>query len=460
VTHLSLPRLRDAPGVFWTVVWKGFVRPLLGLMPKGLYARSILIVILPMVILQSVLTFVFMERHWALVTKQLSLMLTQDIAAVIDIYQSYPQDKDLETITRVAQDRMKMDIEFLPKGPLPAVLPKPFFSIVDVALSNEIRRQIGRPFWLDTVGRSNLIEIRIQLDKAILRVVAYRSAAYASNSYIFILWMIGTSFVLIVIAVAFLRTQIRPILRLSRAAESFGKGREIDFRPRGAREVREAGYAFIAMKRRIERAIEQRTAMLNGVSHDLRTVLTRFKLSLVLMEGSEDSDEMKKDVEEMQRMLEGYLAFARGDAGEPAIAIDIRDFLDDIRADSERHGAAARVDFTGDPVVRVRPDAFKRCIANLVVNAQRHAKSVAIEGIRDGRFLTIHVDDDGPGIPAESRDDVFRPFVRLDQARNQDAGGTGLGLSIARDIARSHGGDIALSESTMGGLRATVRIPV
>jgi two-component system osmolarity sensor histidine kinase EnvZ len=460
VTHLSLPRLRDAPGVFWTVVWKGFVRPLLGLMPKGLYARSILIVILPMVILQSVLTFVFMERHWALVTKQLSLMLTQDIAAVIDIYQSYPQDKDLETITRVAQDRMKMDIEFLPKGPLPAVLPKPFFSIVDVALSNEIRRQIGRPFWLDTVGRSNLIEIRIQLDKAILRVVAYRSAAYASNSYIFILWMIGTSFVLIVIAVAFLRTQIRPILRLSRAAESFGKGREIDFRPRGAREVREAGYAFIAMKRRIERAIEQRTAMLNGVSHDLRTVLTRFKLSLVLMEGSEDSDEMKKDVEEMQRMLEGYLAFARGDAGEPAIAIDIRDFLDDIRADSERHGAAARVDFTGDPVVRVRPDAFKRCIANLVVNAQRHAKSVAIEGIRDGRFLTIHVDDDGPGIPAESRDDVFRPFVRLDQARNQDAGGTGLGLSIARDIARSHGGDIALSESTMGGLRASVRIPV
>ena len=460
MTQLSLPRLRDAPGVFWTAVWKGFFRPLLGLMPKGLYARSILIVILPMVILQSVLTFVFMERHWALVTKQLSLMLTQDIAAVIDIYQSYPQDKDLETITRVAQDRMKMDIEFLPKGALPAVLPKPFFSIVDVALSNEIRRQIGRPFWLDTVGRSNLIEIRIQLDHAILRVVAYRSAAYASNSYIFILWMIGTSFVLIVIAVAFLRTQIRPILRLSRAAESFGKGREIDFRPRGAREVREAGYAFIAMKRRIERAIEQRTAMLNGVSHDLRTVLTRFKLSLVLMEGSEDSDEMKKDVEEMQRMLEGYLAFARGDAGEPAIAIDIRDFLDDIRADSERHGAAARVEFTGDPVVRVRPDAFKRCIANLVVNAQRHAKSVAIEGIRDGRFLTIHVDDDGPGIPVESRDDVFRPFVRLDQARNQDAGGTGLGLSIARDIARSHGGDIALSESTMGGLRASVRIPV
>ena len=287
-----------------------------------------------------------------------------------------------------------------------------------------------------------------------------RSAAYASNSYIFIVWMLGTSFVLIVVAVAFLRTQIRPILRLSRAAEAFGKGRDLDFRPRGAREVRQAGYAFIAMKRRIERAIEQRTAMLNGVSHDLRTVITRFKLSLALMDGSEDSDEMKKDVEEMQRMLEGYLAFARGDAGEPAIPIDMRDFLDDIRADSERGGPAIRVDFAGDVVVRVRPDAFKRCIANLVVNAQRYARSVAIEGVREGRFLTIHVDDDGPGIPLENRDDVFRPFVRLDEARNQDAGGTGLGLSIARDIARGHGGDIVLGESVKGGLRATVRVPV
>ena len=431
-----------------------------GLLPKGLYARAILIVILPMVILQSVLTFIFLERHWTLVTNQLSRVLTQDLAAIIDIYQSYPQDKDLETLTRIAQDRMRIDIEFLPKGPLPPTVPKPFFSIVDGALSNEIRKQIGRPFWLDTVGRSNFIEIRIELPNAILRAVAFRSAAYASNSYIFILWMVGTSLVLIVVAVAFLRTQIRPILRLSRAAEAFGKGRDIDFRPRGAREVRQAGYAFIAMKRRIERAIEQRTAMLNGVSHDLRTVITRFKLSLALMDGSEDSDEMKKDVEEMQRMLEGYLAFARGDAGEPAVPVDMCEFLDDIRADADRHGGLLRVEFTGDAVVRVRPDAFKRCISNLVVNAQRHAKAVAIEGVRADRFLTIHVDDDGPGIAPESRGDVFRPFVRLDEARNQDAGGTGLGLSIARDIARAHGGDITLGDSPLGGLRATVRLPV
>jgi two-component system osmolarity sensor histidine kinase EnvZ len=450
------PWLRGAPKFAWREAGKRLV----GVLPKGLYARSILIVILPMVILQSVLTFIFLERHWALVTNRLSTVLTQDLAAIIDIYQSYPQDKDLDTLTRIAQDRMKIDIEFLPKGPLPPALPKPFLSIVDGALGNEIRKQIGRPYWLDTVGRSNLIEIRIQLPNAILRAVAYRSAAYASNSYIFILWMVGTSVVLIVVAVAFLRTQIRPILRLSRAAEAFGKGRDIDFRPRGAREVRQAGYAFIAMKRRIERAIDQRTAMLNGVSHDLRTVITRFKLSLALMDGSEDSDEMKKDVEEMQRMLEGYLAFARGDAGEPAVPVDMREFLDDIKADADRHGGDVQVFFQGDPVVRVRPDAFKRCIGNLVANAQRHAKGIALDGTRDGRFLTIHVDDDGPGIPAASRVDVFRPFVRLDEARNQDAGGTGLGLSIARDIARGHGGDITLGDSPLGGLRATVRLPV
>ncbi len=453
---VSLPFFRGVPRVAWREAGKRVG----AILPKGLYARSILIVILPMVILQSVLTFIFLERHWALVTNRLSTVLTQDLSAIIDIYQSYPQDADATTLTRIAADRMKIDIEFLPKGPLPPTLPKPFFSIVDDALGNEIRKQIGRPFWLDTVGRSNLIEMRIELPNAILRAVAYRSAAYASNSYIFILWMVGTSFVLIVVAIAFLRTQIRPILRLSRAAEAFGKGREIDFRPRGAREVRQAGYAFIAMKRRIERAIEQRTAMLNGVSHDLRTVITRFKLSLALMGDSEDSEEMKKDVDEMQRMLEGYLAFARGDASEPAIAVDMRDVLDDMRADADRQGGTVLASFQGDPVVRVRPDAFKRCLGNLVGNALRYGDTVLVEGICDGRFLAIHVDDDGPGIPVENRADVFRPFVRLDQARNQDEGGTGLGLSIARGIARSHGGDITLGESPIGGLRATLRLPV
>jgi two-component system osmolarity sensor histidine kinase EnvZ len=441
-------------------IWRSLANKLKSIVPKGLYARSLLIVILPMVILQTVLTYVFLERHWQRVTHQLSTALVQDIAAIIDIHDSYPQDKNDDTLTRIAQQRMNIDIEFMPRGPLPPPLPKPFFSIIDGALSNEIRRQIGKPFWLDTVGRSNLIEIRILLNDSILRVVAYRSAAYATNSYIFLLWMLGTSFVLIVVAIAFLRNQIRPIVRLMNAAEAFGMGREADFRPRGAREIRRAGYAFIEMKRRIERNIEQRTAMLTGVSHDLRTILTRFRLSLALMGSSPEADDMQRDIEEMQRMLEAYLAFARGDSGEAAARIDMQQFLAGLRADAERHGADIGVSYEGDPQVMVRPNAFKRCLANLVGNALSHAKKISIDAARDQRFLTINVDDNGPGIPPEQREDVFRPFYRLDVSRNQDQGGTGLGLAIARDIARSHGGDITLGESPLGGLRATVRVPV
>jgi two-component system, OmpR family, osmolarity sensor histidine kinase EnvZ len=325
----------------------------------------------------------------------------------------------------------------------------------------QLGRQIGRPFWIDTVGRSNLVEIRIQLNDAVMRVFAQRSAAYASNSEIFLFWMVGTSSILLIVAVLFLRNQIRPILRLADAAESFGKGREApNFRPRGAREVRRAAQAFLEMKSRIERSIEQRTAMLAGVSHDLRTILTRFKLELALIGDSPEVDGMRRDVDEMSGMLEAYLAFARGDSGENAQPTDMAQALEELRSDADRNGHTATVSFHGLPVVTVKPASFKRCLGNLVSNAARHARAIAITGHRDHRYLTVTVDDDGTGIPREMREEVFKPFLRLDDARNQDEGGTGLGLAIARDIARSHGGDITLGDSPMGGLRATVRIPV
>ncbi|PWB83663.1 MAG: two-component sensor histidine kinase, partial [Methylocystaceae bacterium] len=254
--------------------------------------------------------------------------------------------------------------------------------------------------------------------------------------------------------------QIRPILRLARAAEEFGKGREVEFSPRGAREVRQAGAAFLEMKRRVERAIEQRTTMLNGVSHDLRTIITRFKLSLALMQDTPEAAEMKKDVDEMEHMLEAYLAFARGDAGETAAPTDVAAVLEDLRTDSARRGLTAEASFSGRRQVTLRSAAFKRCLANLVGNAQRYGKRIELSGENDGRTLTIHIDDDGPGIPPERREDAFRPFYRLDESRNQDEGHSGLGLAIARDIARSHGGDIRLDASPLGGLRATVTLPV
>jgi len=441
--------------------WRRMSRAFNSVMPKGLYARALLIIILPMVILQSVVAFVFMERHWSVVTQRLSGAVVQDIGALIDIYRSYPQDADQTQIRRIAQERLGLVVDFLPLSEMPPPGPKPFFSLLDQALSEEMRKQIGRPFWIDTVGKSSLVEVRVQLDSTVMRVFARRSAAYASNSEIFLLWMVGTSVVLITVAIIFLRNQIKPILRLADAAESFGKGRDApNFRPRGAREVRRAAQAFIEMKTRVERAIEQRTTMLAGVSHDLRTVLTRFKLELALIDDSPEIEAMKKDVDEMARMLEAYLSFARGDLGEASAPTDMTAFLDELKLDAERNGHKASVEFHGPPIVTVRPAAFKRCLGNLVSNASRYARSIAITGHSDHRYLTVTVDDDGPGIPLELREDVFKPFLRLDDARNQDEGGTGLGLAIARDIARSHGGEITLGDSPLGGLRATVRIPV
>jgi two-component system osmolarity sensor histidine kinase EnvZ len=430
-------------------------------MPKGLYARALLIMIVPMVVLQSVVAFVFMERHWNTVTRRLSAAVVQDVAALMDVYNGYPQDKDHALLRRIAQQRLGLVVDFLPAGDMPPPGPKPFFSLLDQSLSAQIGRQISRPFWIDTVGRSSLVEIRVQLDDAVMRVFAQRSAAYASNSDIFFLWMVGTSSILLIVAVLFLRNQIRPIVRLADAAESFGKGREEpNFRPRGALEVRRAAHAFIEMKSRIERSIEQRTAMLAGVSHDLRTILTRFKLELALIGDSPEVDGMRKDVDEMAAMLEAYLAFARGDSGEQAQPTDMAAALEELRSDAERNGHVATVSFQGLPVVTVKPAAFKRCLGNLVSNAARYADKIAISGHRDHRWLTVTVDDDGPGIPQNMREEVFKPFLRLDDARNQDEGGTGLGLAITRDIARSHGGDITLGDSPMGGLRAIVRIPV
>ncbi|MGI8526329.1 MAG: ATP-binding protein [Pseudolabrys sp.] len=436
-------------------------RRLKGIMPKGLYARALLIIIIPMVMLQSVIAYIFMERHWNLVTQRLSAGVVSDIGALIDVSRGYPQDAERAQIKRIAQDRLGLAVDFLPVSEMPPPGPKPFFSLLDQSLSEELRKQIGRSFWIDTVGKSNLVEIRIQLDNTVMRVFARRSAAYASNSEIFLLWMVGTSLVLLAVAIGFLRNQIKPILRLADAAESFGKGRDVpNFRPRGAREVRRAAQAFIEMKNRVERTIEQRTAMLAGVSHDLRTVLTRFKLELELGKKNKETAAMKKDVDEMAGMLEAYLSFARGDFGEQSAPTDMAAFLEELRLDAERHGHKATVDFHGPPVVTVRPAAFKRCLGNLVSNAARFAKTIAITGHRDHRYLSITVDDDGSGIPPHMREEVFKPFLRLDDARNQDEGSTGLGLAIARDIARSHGGDITLGDSSMGGLRATVRVPV
>ena len=440
--------------------WHRFWRLVSYYMPKRLYARSLIIVIAPMILLQSVIAFVFMERHWQTVTQRLSEAVTRDIAAIIDMIDTSPGG-DYSNVIRIAGDRLSLKIDILPADPLPPPGPKPFFSILDRALSAEITKQINRPFWIDTVGNSNIIEIRIQMENKVLRVFARRSHAYAPNTYIFLTWMVGTSLVLLMIAVPFLRNQIKPILQLAEAAESFGKGRPPppDFKPRGAEEVRRAGLAFIQMRERIERQIEQRTAMLTGVSHDLRTILTRFRLQLALSGKKVDVAALNQDIGDMESMLEGYLAFARGEAQEDAGRFDLDAYFSRLAGDAELRGRQLSTRIVGTPEVHVRPHAFGRLLSNVTGNAFRYAKTVRVAAVHRGGWLTVTIDDDGPGIPPEMREEVFKPFVRLDEARNQDEGGTGLGLAIARDIARSHGGDISLDTSPMGGLRAVIRIP-
>jgi two-component system, OmpR family, osmolarity sensor histidine kinase EnvZ len=429
-------------------------------MPKGLYARALIIIIAPMVLLQSVVTFVFLERHWQTVTHRLSTVTVQNIAMLIDLYEQNP--KSANNIVTLAENDLGLRIWFAAHEDLPQARSKPFFDLLDSTLSDELNKRVKRPFWLDTVGRSDFVDIRVKLEDAVMHILARRSQTYASNSHIFIVWMLGTSLVLLTVAILFLRNQIKPILRLADAADSFGKGRPppVDFKPRGAREVRQAAHAFIEMRDRIERHVEQRTVMLAGVSHDLRTVLTRFKLQLAMFEESPELDAMRADVDEMQAMLEDYMAFAKGDSGEAIGRADIGEILNEVKA--QAHGdRTIDIEVKGEPlVVPIRRHAFKRAVANLVNNAARFADHVSVSAAKQNGSLTIEVDDNGPGIPEDEREHVFRPFYRVDRARNQDSGSTGLGLAIARDIARIHGGDIALDQSRLGGLKAVLKVPV
>ena len=434
-------------------------------MPKGLYARALIIIITPIVLLEGVVAFVFMERHWQSVTRRLSEATARDIAAVIELYKVDNRADDYRRLIDIARDNLDLSMQVLPATDLPTAQPKPFFALLDRTLSNEIRKQIDQPFWIDTIGASSRVEIRVKVDNAVLRFIAKRSATYASNSHIFLMWMVGTSVVLLTVAILFLRNQIRPIQKLADAADAFGKGRPVppDFRPRGAREVRQAAQAFLEMRDRITQHVEQRTHMLAGVSHDLRTVLTRFKLELALLGDSKVIRALKTDVSEMQHMLEDYLAFARGDGGEEARPTNLRVLLEEIHEESQVFGVQIELRMRKrrrDLVLPLKRQAFKRAITNLISNAARFGDLIVIRAATEMNWLRIEVDDNGPGIPAAERDNVFRPFYRLDHARNQDGGNTGLGLAIARDIAKSHGGNIALGESSMGGLRAVITVPL
>jgi two-component system osmolarity sensor histidine kinase EnvZ len=444
-------------------LWRRFNRFLERHLPAGLYQRSLIIIIAPIVVLQSIMVGIILDRHWDNVTKVMSRSLSREIALITDLYdRSDKSPAALEQVEDLANRRLRLGLTIEQGTELPAPIDAPWLSLVDTRLNRYLQREIGRPFWIDTTGKTGYVDIRVEVEKGtIFRIFAEADRASAASTNVLLLWMIISSLVLLAIAIAFMRKQIKPIVELAHAARSFGMGHDVSsFTPRGATEVKQAAHAFLNMKERIERHVEQRTAMLAGVSHDLRTILTRFKLELAFLGESKKVKALKEDVDEMQRMLDAYMAFVRGDGGERAEPADISLMLEGAAKTAARNPKQVKVAAERGLRAKVKPNAFRRLTVNLIANAARFGKAVAVAAKAEGSRLTVTVDDDGPGIPVESREDVFRPFFRLDSARNQDETGTGLGLAIARDIARAHGGDIRLEDSPLGGLRAVVEIPV
>lgn len=430
-------------------------------LPKKLYSRTLIIIITPMLVLQTVVAYVFMERHWQMINEHLSSAVVNDIAAIIDSIDKFPGKENYEKIANIATNKMQLHIDLLPLEALPITSTKPFFSTLDYFLTKKISEKINKPFWIDTVGNSNLIEIRIILAKNILRVFAKRAQTYSSNTFIFLMWMAGTAFVLLAIAIYFLRLQIRPIQLLALVAEKFGKGEHLrGYYPKGAEEVRRAGIAFLRMRQRVERQMEQRSMMLSGVSHDLRTILTRFRLELSLYAKQIDISQLEQDVIDMTKMIDAYLAFVRGEGDEQIIAFDLMPLLKKIKKDATLHKCIFNYELTCDSVIEVRPRDFTRMINNLITNSFKYATIIEFSAKKIGSSLIIHIDDNGPGIPSHMYNKVFKPFFRINEARTQNTAGTGLGLSIALDVARSHGGNLNLDKSPLGGLRAIISLPI
>jgi two-component system osmolarity sensor histidine kinase EnvZ len=403
-------------------------------------------------------------------SRRMAESLAGDVAGLVNFLRDYPGEANFAWLRDNARRTLDIGLTYEPGAALPGradVVPAPEPDAADDVLTAALTAALTHPFTVDFAAyrAEKMISIRVQLDDGVLHVLAPRRRLFSSTTYVFVIWMVGSSMLLFGVATVFLRNQVKTVRRLARAADEFGKGRDVpDFPAEGAFEVRQAARAFNIMRARIKRQIAQRTEMLAGVSHDLRTPLTRMKLQLAMLGREVEPDEiaaLKDDAAEMERMLDAYLAFARGEGNEDATATDAAELLENIVARYRRDGAAITLDAAAaQRRVMLRPVAFERCVGNLIGNAVRYAAHVAVSARIHDRTLEVNIDDDGPGIPPERREDVFRPFTRLEESRNPSTGGVGLGLTIARDIARSMGGDVTLADSPHGGLRASVRIPL
>lgn len=429
-------------------------------LPKSLFGRALAIIIIPIAIMQIVVAYIFFEAHWQTVTSSLSSGVAADIAVATRLYDENPGAAQADRLNEIIMPQMNISVKLSEGETLPTSTRNAFFSNLDRTLRRALAEALGeQPFWFDTTRYPNHIDIRVATDAGILRYIAPRERVFAPTGFIFIFWMTMATAFLSLISIIFILNQARPIVRLAEAAERFGKGQSIDgFKPSGATEVRQAGQSFLDMQSRIGRHIEQRTTLLAGVSHDLRTPLTRLKLQLAMADDSEDIRAARRDIKDMESMLDGYLDFARGLEDEAISRVDLGAMLADLIEPMPEPKPEITAPVTATANIREMP--IKRALMNIIENGRAYGTHVTITVRTPGEHIDIIIDDDGPGIAPDKREQAFRPFVRLDTARGQNVKGVGLGLSIARDAAQAHGGDLILGDSPAGGLRVTLRLPV
>lgn len=439
-----------------------FQLALKNMLPRSLFGRSLLIIVMPLIILQLVSTWIFYDRHWDTITRRLSTAIAGDIGQTLELMQRSTGEDSRDAIFDMAARNFQLQIT-IREGEVIPPTDRSGNARIDYFLSRALSGRVQRPFRIDSSDFKERVIVDLQLKDAVMTIVVPGKRLFSTTTYIFLMWMVGTSLVVFAVASIFMRNQVRPIRRLAAAADAFGKGRDtaaVDFKPEGALEVRQAAAAFNLMRARLRRQFRQRTDMLSGVSHDLRTPITRMKLQLAMLPDSPEVSDLKHDISEMERMIEGYLTFARGEGNEDGSEVDLGQLVEDAVADWRRNGATIDLHVEGSLRAWLRADSIKRAINNLIANAQRYGSHIWVRAGRRGEAIEVTVDDNGPGIPETQREEVFRPFYRLEESRNPTTGGTGLGLAVARDLVRGHGGDILLEDSPHGGLRARLRLPV
>jgi len=427
------------------------------ILPKRLFYRSLIIVATPIILLQIIITVVFFDSLWIKANKGMTRSLVGEIETLLDVYKN-PDVGVKQSIINLYNQNFDFAITLKENELLPEKKTERWYSPMDRSLRRELKPAFGNSYWFDTTSYKEVVELRIKYQNGFLQIFFPKDKIAPSSVRIFALWITLPGLLLIMIAIVFLKNQTRPIVNMAKAAEKFGKGESTKgFAPSGAQEIRQAGYEFDRMRKRITIHLNQRSEMLSGISHDLRTPLTRLKLQLAMLTQQDLAKKMGDDIEEMERMLNEYLEFAQYQKSEKTKLMNLNYVIKDIVKKYE--GKQINIFLEENPEMDIRPNSIKRCLINLIDNALAYGQKAEIFTKKMMNNMVILIDDDGPGIPESEYQNVLKPFYRIDKSRGQNKSGVGLGLSIANDIIRSHGGNISLEKSPLNGLRVKVSLP-